>query len=75
MPIYTVRMIDAIAFLVKGALIGGLGGLVLPTVWLSLVFGFRPFLEQFTDGSSILQIVASLIAVPFSALFTGLLEG
>ncbi|MCS6849417.1 MAG: hypothetical protein RMN52_17085 [Anaerolineae bacterium] len=68
-------MIDAIAFLVKGALIGGLGGLVLPTVWISLVFGLRPFLEQFTDGSSILQIVTSLIAIPFSTLFTGLLEG
>ncbi|MFC1465124.1 MAG: hypothetical protein ACFLMY_09770 [Candidatus Brachytrichaceae bacterium NZ_4S206] len=68
-------MIDAIAFLVKGALIGGLGGLVLPTVWISLVFGLRPFLEQFTDGSGILQIVTSLIAIPFSTLFTGLLEG
>lgn len=68
-------MIDAIAFLVKGALIGGLGGLILPTVWISLVFGLRPFLEQFTDGSGILQIVTSLIAIPFSTLFTGLLEG
>lgn len=68
-------MIDAIAFLVKGALIGGLGGLVLPTVWISTVFGLRPFLQQFTDGSSIVEIVTSLIAIPFSTLFTGLLEG
>lgn len=68
-------MIDAIAFLVKGALIGGLAGLILPTVWLSLVFGLRPFLAQFTDGSGIPQILTSLIAIPFSTLFTGLLEG
>ncbi len=68
-------MIDAIAFLVKGALIGGLGGLTLPTVWLSLSFGLRPFLMQFADGSGVLQIITSLIAIPFSTLFTGLLEG
>ncbi|MCS7056030.1 MAG: hypothetical protein NZM18_07675 [Thermoflexales bacterium] len=68
-------MIDAIALLIKGALIGGLGGLILPTVWLSLVFGLRPFLAQFGDGSSILTILTSLIAIPFGTLFTGLLEG
>ncbi|GIV83173.1 MAG: hypothetical protein KatS3mg052_0180 [Candidatus Roseilinea sp.] len=75
MPIYTIRMIDAVAFLIKGALIGGLGGLILPTVWVSLFFGLRPFLQQFTDGSGILQILASLIAIPFGAFFIGLLEG
>ncbi len=68
-------MIDAIAFLIKGALIGGLGGLMLPAALMSLVFGLHPFLQQFTDGSSILQIVTSLIAIPFSTLFTGLIEG
>ncbi|PJF46868.1 MAG: hypothetical protein D6709_06075 [Chloroflexi bacterium] len=68
-------MIDAVAFLIKGALIGGLGGLILPTVWVSLFFGLRRFLQQFTDGSDILQILASLIVIPFGAFFTGLLEG
>lgn len=59
----------------KGVLIGGLGGLVLPAIWMSLVFGLRGFLAQFTDGTSLPVILTSLISIPFSTMFRGLLEG
>lgn len=68
-------MIDAIALIVKGALIGGLGGLLLPTLLISIVFNGSAFIHQFSNGSGVLAIVTSLITIPFSALFVGLLEG
>lgn len=68
-------MIDAIAFIIKAGLAGGLGGLVFPAAWMSLVFGAQPFLRQFSDGSSAFEILTSLVAIPFSTLFVGLIEG
>lgn len=68
-------MIDAIALIVKGALIGGLGGLLLPTLLISIVFNGSAFIHQFSNGSGVLAIVTSLITIPFSTLFVGLLEG
>jgi hypothetical protein len=68
-------MIDAIAFIIKGALAGALGGLILPAAWMSLVFGAQPFFRQFSDGSGIFQILTSLVVIPFGTLFVGLIEG
>lgn len=68
-------MINATALIVKGALLGGLGGLIVPTLWMTLVFGSQPFLQQFTNGSNIVVILTSLISIPFSIMFQGLLEG
>jgi hypothetical protein len=68
-------MINATALVIKGALLGGLGGLIVPALWMALVFGAQPFLRQFTDGSNIIVILTSLISIPFSVLFQGLLEG
>ncbi len=68
-------MINAIALIIKGALIGGLGGLLVPATWMALVFGLGPFLQQFADNQSIFVILTSLISIPFSILFQGLLEG
>jgi hypothetical protein len=68
-------MFDAIAFIIKGALVGALGGLVLPAGWMSLVFGAQPFLRQLSDGSGIFEILTSLVVIPFGTLFVGLVEG
>jgi hypothetical protein len=68
-------MINATALVIKGALLGGLGGLVVPTLWMTLVFGVQPFLQQFSNGSNIVVILTSLISIPFSIMFQGLLEG
>lgn len=68
-------VIDSVALLIKGFLLGGLGGLLLPALWMSIVFGGPTFVWQFSDGSNILAILTSLITIPFSTLFQGLLEG
>jgi hypothetical protein len=67
--------IDTIALVIKGVLLGGLGGLILPTLWMSIVFSGADFLQQFTNGTNVLVIATSLIAIPFSTMFTGLIEG
>jgi hypothetical protein len=68
-------LIDSVARVIKGFLLGGLGGLLLPTAWMAIVFNGSAFLGQFTDGTSIYVILTSMIAMPFSTLFQGLLEG
>ena len=67
--------IDTIALVVKGVLLGGLGGLILPTLWMSIVFNGSEFLQQFSNGTNVLIIATSLIAIPFSVMFRGLIEG
>jgi hypothetical protein len=67
--------IDAIAQIIKGVLLGALGGLLIPTAWMSVVFGGPTFIQQFSDGSNIVVILTSLIAIPFSTLWRGLLDG
>jgi hypothetical protein len=67
--------IDTIALVIKGVLLGGLGGLILPTLWMSIVFSGADFLQQFTNGTNVLVIATSVIAIPFSVMFRGLIEG
>jgi hypothetical protein len=67
--------IDTIALIIKGVLLGGLGGVVLPTLWMSIVFSGAEFLQQFTNGTSVLAILTSVFTIPFSIMFTGLVEG
>lgn len=68
-------MIDSTAHVIKGAVLGALGGLLLPVVWMSVIFGGPTFIAQFSDGSSLPAILTSLIAIPFSTMWRGLLEG
>jgi hypothetical protein len=67
--------LDAFAMVLKGFLLGGLGGLVLPTIWMAIVFGSPGFFRQFTDGTSLPVILTSVISIPFSTMFRGLIEG
>ena len=67
--------IDAIALVIKGAILGGLGGLILPALWMSIVFNGAEFIQQFTNGTNILVIATSVIAIPFTVLFQGLIGG
>lgn len=67
--------IDVIALIIKGAILGGLGGLILPALWMAIVFNGADFLQQFTNGTNVLVIATSLIAIPFTVLFQGLIGG
>lgn len=67
--------IDLIALAIKGAILGGLGGVLLPTLWMSIVFSGADFLAQFTNGTNVLVIATSVIAIPFTILFQGLIGG
>lgn len=67
--------IDSIAHIIKGLVLGALGGLLIPVVLMSIVFGGPGFIKQLNDGTSVPVILTSLISIPFSALFTGLIEG
>lgn len=67
--------IDAIALVIKGAILGGLGGLILPALWMSIVFNGAEFIQQFTNGTNVLVIATSVIAIPFTVLFQGLIGG
>ena len=67
--------IDSIAHAIKGTFLGALGGLLLPVVWMSIVFGGPGFVRQLNDGSSIFVILTSLIAIPFSTAWRGLFDG
>jgi hypothetical protein len=68
-------MIDLVALAIKGAILGGLGGLFLPALWMAIVFNGADFLQQFTNGTNVLVIATSLIAIPFTVLFQGLIGG
>lgn len=67
--------IDLIALTIKGAILGGLGGVLLPTLWMAIVFNGADFLQQFTNGTNVLVIATSVIAIPFTILFQGLIGG
>lgn len=68
-------IIDVIALIIKGVLLGGLGGVLLPTLLMSVVFNGADFLAQFSNGTNVLVIATSLIAIPFTVLFQGLIGG
>jgi len=67
--------IDSIAHTIKGTVLGALAGLALPVVWMTIVFGGPALVKEFSDGRAITVILTSLISIPFSILFQGLVSG
>jgi len=68
-------MIDSIAHTIKGFALGAIAGLVVPAAWMTIVFGGPTFIKQFSDGRNIAVILTSIISIPFSILFQGLMGG